>query len=149
MNDKEGPLLLPVLLLQMRMALPALAAACDRHGVFDRAAASLATAVLRDMQIISLSNPRQVIDQSKVRRECHKQREDLTSDTTITLPGLYFYDRKNKTLVHEKMADGKFHEQIITKEHISIVFEQGSTYSTHVSLTLTWRDPGVKSRVPL
>ena len=72
----------------MRMALPALAAACDRGGVCDRAAASLAAAVLQDMQIISQSNPSQVIDRSKVRRERHQQREDLTNDTNITLSGL-------------------------------------------------------------
>ena len=106
----------------MRMALPALAAACDRHGVSDRAVASLATAVLRDMQIISQNNPSQVIDRSKVRKERHKQREDLTNDTTITLPGLYFDGRKDQTLVQEKMTDGKFHRQIITEEHVSIVF---------------------------
>ena len=63
----------------MRMALPALAAACDWHGVSDRAAASLATAVLEDMQIISESNLSQVIDRCKVRRERHKQRKDPTN----------------------------------------------------------------------
>ena len=103
---------------RMRMALPALVSACEMHVVSDRAAASLATAELQDMQIIGQSNPRQVIDQSKVRRECYKQREDLTNDTTIALPGLYFDGRKNQTLVPDKMADGKFYRQIITEEHI-------------------------------
>ena len=37
---------------QMRVALPTLAAACDKHGVSDRTAATLATAVLQDLQIV-------------------------------------------------------------------------------------------------
>ena len=31
------------------------------------------------------------------------------------------------------MADGKLHRQITSEEHISIVFEPGSSYFTHVS----------------
>ena len=117
----------------MRLSLPTLATVCDRHGVSDRAAASLATAVLQDMQVINQGNKSQVIDRSKVRRERHKYRNDLTDDSSTPFPGLYFDGRKDRTMVQEKMADGKLHRQITSEEHISIVFEPGSSYFTHVS----------------
>ena len=41
-----------------------LAAACDRHGVSDRAAAPIATAVMQDKQMLSQDNKGQVIDRS-------------------------------------------------------------------------------------
>ena len=78
----------------MRLSLPTLATACDRHGVSDRAAASLGTAVLQDMQVINQGNKSQVIDRSKVRRERHKNRNDLTDDSSTPFPGLYFDGRK-------------------------------------------------------
>ena len=49
---------------QMRVALPTLAATCDRHGVSDRASATLATAVLQDMQIVHKGGFTQAIDWS-------------------------------------------------------------------------------------
>ena len=118
---------------QKQLSLPTLDTACDRHGVSDRAAASLTTAVLQDMQVINQGNKSQVIDRSKVRRECHKNRNDLTDGSSTTLLGLYFDGKKDRTMVQEKMADGKLHRQITSEEHISIVFEPGSSYFTHVS----------------
>ena len=117
----------------MRLSLPTLATACDRHGVSDQAAAFLATAVLQDMQVVNQGNKSQVIDRSKVRRERHKNRYDLTDDSSTPFPGLYFDGRKDRTMVQEKMADGKLHQQITSEERISIVFEPGSSYFTHVS----------------
>ena len=120
---------------QMRLSLPTVATACDRHGLSDRAASSLATAVLQDMGIVSQGNKSQVIDRSKVRRERQKKRKRLTNGNSrpTTFPGLYFDGRKDRTMVQEKMADGKQHRKIISEEHISIVFEPGSSYFTHVS----------------
>ena len=51
-----------------------LAAACDRHGVSDRAAAPIATGVMQD-------NKGKVIDRSQVRKERHKKSEKLTYDS--------------------------------------------------------------------
>ena len=118
---------------QMRLSLPTLATACDRHGVSDQAAASLVTAVLQDLQVINQGNKSQVIDRSKVRRERHKKHNDLTDGSSIPFPGLDFDGRKDRTMVQEKMADGKLHRQITSEEHISIVFEPCSSYFTHVS----------------
>ena len=112
---------------QMRVALPTLAAACDRHGVSDRAAATLATAVLQDMQIVHQGDTTQVIDRSKVRRERHKKRGDQATDSNTTFCG--------RTIIQNKMDDGKFHRQTIMEEHVSIVLEPGSSYFTHLSPT--------------
>ena len=79
---------------QMRVAFPTLTAACDRHGVSDRAAATLANAVLQDMQIVHKGDTTQVIDRSKVRRERHKKRGDQATESNTTFCGLYFDERK-------------------------------------------------------
>ena len=120
---------------QMRVALPTLAAACDRHGVSDRAAAILATAVLQDMQIVHQGDTTQVIDRSKVRRERHKKRGNQATESNTTFCGLYFDGRKDRTKLQNKMDDGKFYRQTIMEEHVSIVLEPGSSYFTHVSPT--------------
>ena len=52
-----------------------LAAACKRHGVSDQAAASIATAVLQHVQMMSLDNKSKVIGGSKLKRELHKMRK--------------------------------------------------------------------------
>ena len=60
---------------QMRVKLSSLALACDRHGVSDRAAAGIASALLQDVGIIHEGDVSKVIDRSKVRRERCKRRE--------------------------------------------------------------------------
>lgn len=60
-----------------RLNLPSLALACDRTGVSDRAAAIIASSVLKDVGIISPNDPSRVIDRSKLRRERTKVRLTL------------------------------------------------------------------------
>ena len=60
------------------MPLSTLAAACDRYGVSNQAVASIATAVLQDMLMMSLDSKSKVIDRSKVKRERHKIREEFS-----------------------------------------------------------------------
>src|SRR5277367_1945394 len=55
--------------LQMRVCLSNFARECDRHGVSDRCAASLATAVLQDVGVVSESDRSKIVDKCKVRRE--------------------------------------------------------------------------------
>ena len=124
MNDK-----------QMRVKLPSLALACDRHGVSDRAAAGIASAVLQDVGIIHEDDVSKVIDRSKVRRERCKRRGALCAEASNTITGLYFDGRKDKTMTQIKECDGKFHRKIITEEHISIIAEPGSTYIGHIAPT--------------
>jgi len=60
---------------QMRLPLPNLAKEADRYGISDRATASLATAVLIDIEIVTKEDQSLVIDKSKVRRERMKLRK--------------------------------------------------------------------------
>lgn len=53
---------------QMRLKLPALAMACDRTGISDRSAATIASAILQDVGIISIDTKNNVVDRMKVRR---------------------------------------------------------------------------------
>ena len=57
-----------------RKKLPTLATACDRHGVSDRAAAAIASAVLQDFGVLSKEHSFNVIDRSKIRRSRQTQR---------------------------------------------------------------------------
>ena len=60
---------------QMRVKLSAFGSACDRHGIYDRSAAAIASAVLQDFGLIDENNQDNVVDRSKVRRERSRKRE--------------------------------------------------------------------------
>ena len=62
---------------QMRVKLPSVALACGRHGLSDRAAASITSAVLQDMGIVHKDDVIHVIDRSKIRRERSKKRSQV------------------------------------------------------------------------
>jgi len=66
---------------QMRLDLSALALACDRTGISDRTAATIAIAILQDVGIIKTDDKQHVIDRMKIRRERHKKRQDLKIQT--------------------------------------------------------------------
>jgi len=86
-----------------RRHMPALARACHRHMVSDRAAAAIASAVLNDFGIIMPGDISKVIDKNKIRRERRKTRKHLQEHETITnLCGLFFDGRKDKTMVNIK-----------------------------------------------
>ena len=120
---------------QMRVKLPTLASSCDRHGLSDRAAASITSAVLQNIGIIHEGDISQVIDRSKIRRERIKKRTILRVESSNLITGVYFDGCKDKTMVQVKEGDGKLHRKTLTEEHISIVSEPGSSYFGHVSPT--------------
>ena len=119
---------------QMRLKLPALAMACDRTGISDRSAATIASAILQDVGIISVDTKKNVIDRMKVRREREKKRIDLQKVKNKKLLGLYFDGRKDKTMVNHKEGT-KYYRQIITEEHISLIQEPESKYIGHATPT--------------
>lgn len=119
---------------QMRLKLPALAMACDRTGISDRSAATIASAVLQDVGIISIDTKKNVIDRMKVRRERERKRLDLQKVKNKKILGLYFDGRKDKTMVNHKEGT-KYYRQIITEEHISLIQEPGSKYIGHATPT--------------
>ena len=62
---------------RMLKNLPKLAMACDRHGVSDRSAAAIASAVLEDFRIVSKHDLFNVLDHSKVRQARQRKRNEL------------------------------------------------------------------------
>lgn len=125
---------------QMRVKLPSLASACDRTGVSDRAAATVASAVLQDLGIISDADKTNVIDRMKVRRERKRKRktfdQKVETETASSLEaapiGLYFDGRKDKALIHEQKGT-KYYRKEVSQEHYTLVMEPSSTFWGHVS----------------
>ena len=129
---KQGASRLPPIL---RRSLPTLARACDRHGLSDRSAASVASAVLQDFGLLTADDSSNVIDKSKVRRERKKARDQLRSKQQVQFVQCLSFDgRKDKTLVNIKQGS-KYHHRIISEEHITLVLEPESTcrYLGHTS----------------
>ena len=118
---------------QMRINLPALVMACDRHRLSDRSAAAISTAVLHDMGLVKNDDMSKIIDKNKIRREREKMRTELQQEPNNNVPGLYFDGRKDKTIVQLKETDGKFHRRTVVEEHVSIISEPGSSYFCHIA----------------
>lgn len=106
--------------------------ACDRRGISSRAGAQLATALLRDLNVVTAENQEAVIDKSKVARERLKSRKEVSSTRTSDLLAIYFDGRKDETITKEIVA-GKSVRKSLKEEHISIVEEPGSKYFGHVT----------------
>ncbi|KAL4720314.1 hypothetical protein ACJJTC_013568 [Scirpophaga incertulas] len=116
-----------------RLSLLSLALACDRTGVSDRAAAMIASSVLKDVGIVSSNDTGSVIDRSKLRRERTKVRTALQNeDCDKIICGIYFDGRKDKTLVSIQQ-EGKFYRKRVTEDHYVILSEPGSEYFGHVT----------------
>ena len=117
---------------QMRVHMPHLAKACDRHGISDRAAATIATATLCDVGIVTPQNYSKVIDSSKIRRARSQLRESFQAhQQDDAILGLYFDGRKDKTMENVFEEDGKYHRKIVREEHISVVSEPACEYFCH------------------
>lgn len=116
--------------------LPTVAAICDRTGVSDRVAAAIASAVLKDVGIISEENKTKVIDRMKIRRARASNRKRAVAASVNNQvganKGLFFDGRKDKTIAKEKKGN-KFYKKTIVEEHISLVGEPGSFFLAHVA----------------
>ncbi|KAK3909522.1 Transcription antitermination protein NusB [Frankliniella fusca] len=113
---------------QMRERLPTVAKMADRFALSDPARAAIATASLRDLEIIRKANMAKAIDPFKIRRERKKARvETLELQRSLegSLQGLYFDGERNVTLQSGKKK--------VVEEHISSVSEPGSKYIGHVT----------------
>ena len=116
----------------MRSNLSNLARECDRHGVSDRAAAALASAVLADVGIVHNNDSSLVIDRSKVRREIVKGRKQLQCSSVKQVRGLYFDGRKDKTRVQVKTGK-KSYPRVRTEGQMTLVREPNSHYLDHLT----------------
>lgn len=107
----------------------------ERLALSDRAAAEIALGVLLDYGIITSKDYSEVTDRSKLRRERQKVCDALRAESVnslVTLCGLYFDGRKDKTLRQEE-AGGKLHRRSVVEEHVSLIQEPGSIYLGHVT----------------
>lgn len=119
---------------QMRINLPSLAQACDRTGVSDRSAAIIASAVLKDIGLVTIEETCKIIDRSKIRRERKRTRNILkTKQDKDFLQAIYFDGRKDNTLV-QRLIGNKNHRTTVSEEHIVIVSEPGSKYFGHITV---------------
>lgn len=117
---------------QMRLELRTVARECDRHGVSDRAAASLVTAVLQDVGMVNEHDSSMVIDRSKIRRERKRVRKELQSGLPDSVSALYFDGRKDRTRANVKRGK-KYYAKTITEEHVTLVQEPESVYLGHIT----------------
>jgi hypothetical protein len=120
---------------QMRVPLQHLAKEADRYGVSDRAAASLATAVLIDFGIVSKQDQSFVIDKNKVHRERVKLRKCLQAEVEKpceSITSIYFDGKRDKTLIKVSKND-KWYSDTAIEDHYVLVAEPGGDYITHVT----------------
>lgn len=121
---------------QMRLELPNLARECDRYGISDRGAASIASSLLQDIGIIHEGETSHVVDRSKIRRERKKSRisaKEIASKNSQPLTGLYFDGRKDATVTQVEMAS-QYHQRTVQEEHYTLVQEPNSIYIGHITV---------------
>lgn len=119
-----------------RYNTPNFAMECDRYGISDEAAASLASALLKDMDIKDENDKLIIMDRNKVRRERFKCRENILRkrlDRTC-LEAFSFDGRKDDTFTLEKI-DEKLHPRMVKQPHLVILREPGSTLLGYANLT--------------
>ena len=102
--------------------------------VSDQSAASIASAVLQDVDMVNKDDISKVVDRSKVRRERSKLRSKLTRCTHEIKPlGLSFDGRKDTTQVMIKKGR-KLAKSTVIEEHITLVEEPQSKYIGHITV---------------
>ena len=115
--------------------MQALAEACDRTEVSDRAASFIASSVLEDVGSIQKEDFNSVIDRNKIRRARkrvpseHQQNDKIT----LLLQGIYFNGRRDKTMAQEEIDNVK-HKRTVLEEHVVLVQEPESHYMGHFIL---------------
>lgn len=116
--------------IRKKSSLESLAIACDRGVLSDRAAASVASAVLDDLGMIAETG---VIDRNKIRRARTAARSKMQTQDKVTEPpiSIYFDGRKDKTLTTEGKGRTQ-RKRTINEEHITILQEPSSSYLGHV-----------------
>ena len=121
---------------QNRLNLSCFITEVDRFQISDRAAAALATGLMRDLGLVSDSDKSQVVDRYKVRRERKKRQKDKKrkrkEETAGNVNCLGFDGKKDKhtRILIESEVDGKIvlKQAIRTEEHIVFVDEPSGKY---------------------
>ncbi|KAF8785185.1 hypothetical protein HNY73_010759 [Argiope bruennichi] len=113
-----------------------LTAIADRIGIIDRAAASIASATLQDLGVITEEDKTYVIGRMKIRRTRSTNRRVLIKDNRYPQitenRGLFFDGRKDITIVKEKRSS-KLYKKVISEVHVSLIREPNSRFLGHVT----------------
>lgn len=106
---------------------------CDRYGISNRAAAALASALLKDLSVKDKNDQTLIIDKNKVQRERNRCRNEVLKkrlDTSMLL-AFAFDGRTDETLVTE-FINNKIHTRKIKEPHIVVVREPDSRFLGHI-----------------
>ena len=120
----------------MRLRLEHVAREADRYGLSDRATATICTALLCDIGLVTDTDQTMMIDKNKIRRERNVFRNKLIddsqpNDTDQPNTAIYFDGTKDQTLVHLEDKKGFKH---IKEEHYALVEQPHREYLTHLTL---------------
>lgn len=107
--------------------------AMERYRVSERTAAALASALLRDLEIIDDDGKNDVIDKSKVRRERDNLQKKLLKESRIVTNPKAFDGRKDMTLTHTKTPDGRLHPRRVLESHITVLRQPFSAFLGYVT----------------
>jgi len=117
-----------------KVSLENFAVLSDKTGVSDRAAATLASAMLEGVGLVTEENSDLVIDRHKIRRARKRVRCELQNEMKVSVPfkSVYFDGRKDDTRV-TLGAGSRTTMKTVKEEHVSLLQEPGSKYIGHVS----------------
>ena len=111
--------------------MDSLALMCDKTGVSGRAAASIASAVLEDLNLIDKDNTDSIEDRSKLRRARKRTRSEYKNELKVVeqYQAVYFDGRKDDTKIHLPNSLLK----LVKEEHVSLLQEHDSKCITYVN----------------
>ena len=109
-----------------------LAEACDFTGVSKRAAAFLASSMLKGAGVITENDASSGIDKNKIYRVRKKRRMNSVAfnKTALHLQSLYFNGRKHQ-MITQKLINGRMHECTVVEEYITLIKKPQSEYTGH------------------
>ena len=120
----------------MRLRLNHVAREAGRYGLSDRAAATICTALLFDLGLVTETDQTIVIDKSKVRRERNMFRNKVIGKFTQSDGGeqsdaIYFDGGKDQTLFQHDDIKGT---NVFEEEYYVLVGQPRGEYLTHLTL---------------
>lgn len=117
-----------------RVSLDSLAVMSDKTGVSDRAAATIASAVLEGAGLVNKCDSSLVVDRNKVRRARKRARSEVQENMKLLKPleSIYFDGRKDTTKIGE-IVESKQYVRFAQEEHVVLLQEPGSLYIGHLT----------------
>ena len=127
---------------QNRLSLDNFISECDRHHISDRAASAMATALLRDIGIVTAEDVSKVVDRSKIRRmrkkrqkEAKKRRREEAKHGVQCLGLDGEKDKKTRVMVERKVGEVMEERQgTATVDHYTFVEEPGGRFLDFISV---------------